>query len=702
MATFNPNVPDINPANTSFWARPAPEPKVDISKGTLYQGMGKSFDEAVEGVDDWIKHGLIQPIEETDLGNKRNEFADALNSAKAYIEQGTGYTSGDKPTLMPSGENMPTSVANVGDRIQTLHDAMTGGHLSETKYYGDVDNYLRRLRTMFPGYRDFIDQEAFRITGVHPANAEIRSQINDLNRLLSESSESKDKWHTQILAHAKYFSGDEIAYMNKLHAEHPDKFGLDQLAVEVANRAHEEFQLQIDKAEYEQGQRTATEQGKSALTLFNDEARRQVNQFMRFGTIAALGNVSPQQFIEDYSTGKIPRMPSDQAALAATQIQAKIAAITSNLSSFANEPHGDKPSIMNALKGQTDQSYDNALATQLKPLVEFRDLIHKGAADIATLTKAQYDGIEADNRVKLDKHDQETGGMGAKNEWISKNLGTQGQALWFQKNFPKINKAVDDILPVDLTNALYQPGLREGGDHHVTTMKEAFDDIKKRRGPDKAYDEIMSWHKLLINKDTSPEARVNLVHFFYSASDQNWAVLRDHNLANPERLYQQLFDPVTSKTIAKLGPEAWQEYQGAASALASTVFGKNFQTLASYQNSPDVKFGWHSDSGIDVLPGESVGQDIGRRMKNVFTGNVPEINMAKAKEAQKQINTVYQGLKAVFDHSPQKKEGEDAETTMIDMMLERGFNPNIPGIPADIMKNIIAAHSKAAMPEGFK
>ena len=410
MVTFAPEERDIQPANTAFWARPIQQPKSDVSAEVIGKGLGTAIAEGSRAIDEFVKQGVIKPMEEKDLGARRDAFADALNSARSYIEAPSSKE--DQPKLMPGGENMPNAVANVGNRLEVIQNSMAGGHISETKYMGDIDNYLRRMRTMFPGYRDYIDQEAFRITGVHEANGYIRSQISDLNRMVSEHQTERNKVETRLYDYISkgIVTGDEAKRYNELIAN--NKLTPAMLDAELAQRLYEEGNIKRKTEAYKLGEQDRTVAGEKALDAFNTKGHAAVDQLMRFTKVNEFGKESPQSFIEGWTPGSIP---SEQIAAAASVMRAKRAGIDAALDAAANAPQGDQPSWKNAIsRGKGDTAYEESKKSIMQPLDDFIKALDDKEVGLAYLTKHQYEAIENDVRLAQDRDDIRKGRKAAR------------------------------------------------------------------------------------------------------------------------------------------------------------------------------------------------------------------------------------------------------------------------------------------------
>lgn len=220
MATFAPETP-VQPEYPYFWSKPTQEPKPDIS-GEL---RGKAIEEGLKGGASAIRDGAqgITAAYEKGIQNTiyagvdplRDQYMDRLHSADQSLQ--------GRDTPDPLGRDAPRDVKGLPNTLNTLDSARANGKLSQTDYDARLNALAKEVRSKYPGYRQYVDEEFKRITGRDSANQYIRSVIQDVDSFVSARKGEGDKLANKILASGfKYKEGN--FWYQKLQ-ENPDKYG---------------------------------------------------------------------------------------------------------------------------------------------------------------------------------------------------------------------------------------------------------------------------------------------------------------------------------------------------------------------------------------------------------------------------------------------------------------------------------------------
>jgi hypothetical protein len=226
MANFNPvfdtPVPDYLKLSKSI-QQPYSPAEGDKSVGILLKTGGEVLDEGVKLADSTIKDSIKNDLEDT-IRTRRDKFIGQLddllggrgnNPASASTSDPMNARAEDTGTgdLMPAtGPEAPSGVTRSLDTVQRLSDAREqAGKFRTTSFDADIDRELKRVRSQWPGYKDYIDQEASKIVGYNVANKLVSDKVAQLNELATQSRAEKDKIENFIRSHSEVPGFAEVA-----------------------------------------------------------------------------------------------------------------------------------------------------------------------------------------------------------------------------------------------------------------------------------------------------------------------------------------------------------------------------------------------------------------------------------------------------------------------------------------------------------
>jgi len=190
MAPVNPDTPRVAPGNYENLSKPS-EVVADNTLATAVKGIGQTLGLAIEGADQTVKQVIQDQIYEA-TDRERGDFTNSLIHAKDAVLNGLGQALGISP---PTPAEVPDGVSNGLANVATLQAA--NGKISSTQYWARLTNLAKDMRSQFPGYREYIDEQVSKITGHNPANAYMTSLISDLNRA-SAATKSDDSLGKKI------------------------------------------------------------------------------------------------------------------------------------------------------------------------------------------------------------------------------------------------------------------------------------------------------------------------------------------------------------------------------------------------------------------------------------------------------------------------------------------------------------------------
>jgi hypothetical protein len=80
------------------------------------------------------------------------------------------------------GTQVPQEINNAANRLQTMKSAKESGQIGDSHYFLLLDSEARRLRSRYPGHREYVDNVMQDLTGVNPANHAISMMKAELNK----------------------------------------------------------------------------------------------------------------------------------------------------------------------------------------------------------------------------------------------------------------------------------------------------------------------------------------------------------------------------------------------------------------------------------------------------------------------------------------------------------------------------------------
>lgn len=179
MAEFNPQLQPTRAEEFLNMSKPISNLSGDKSKGMALETLGNAVEGTVKLTDDLIKNTIRNDLTQ-DIDQRKEEFTSQLESQV----QGRQPTTDATNILPESTSNIPQELKTGLNRVQTLQSAINNGagdKINDTLYSGQINSIVKNMRSRFPGYREYIDSEASRISGLPVANAYYKNLMQDIN-----------------------------------------------------------------------------------------------------------------------------------------------------------------------------------------------------------------------------------------------------------------------------------------------------------------------------------------------------------------------------------------------------------------------------------------------------------------------------------------------------------------------------------------
>lgn len=714
MAQFNPQIQDTNDPNYLGWSKAISDPKPDLSKASIVEG--------ITGVVDTTAKGLDFIFKDAATGEAYDRSRELMDQYTGQLQQsdirtriasaaGPGTPTGgikdvyDAPTdIIPADEvsgakKQPKELERLPQNLETLDSARSNGKLSETAYAGRMEAMLKDLRARYPGYREFIDKESERVTGINAANKQITSLLGDINSFANQGKELDKAVRTEIInGHHLGIPGmDQIwAKYTSGQLGSPDQAMSKILQVTGPARTLE-LQLKLRKLQREE------RQGMDADTLRDteDEANKAAqgtvyNSFNSLHLTAGSPTVEQSMDILKRANAGEPgyKLSDEQANAIGNNVMTMRANAEKSLNEYFDGVGKNGRSIRSIL-GAT--KIEQIKKQHLDNFDLVKDLIYneKYGRAYSAMNTLRAMGNDDTKTLMTAKDLGET--MRLSKTFRTAGLDEATEKL-FQGELGKgLQTKMDEFFKNKSMKFVTQP---QAADGVVETLNGAIKDLKTKtenaRTPqvNMTYDRMIDSIEYIANpKNTDRQAKYNLAKAAFS--DGNVGLLtqfdEDQKIRNPNgtvtvkpgrfAVFNRLYSPEMTAAVKDLGGTAWEDYKGISKQLwGRELFGpmlKDFDRLST--SYPGVKIGWSTDAHNFVV-------------KHDFAPS----GEAPASPQQRQlIDDKIQRLNVSLGNLANiaKAEGSDVDAFLLKQLEEHGVTVGrLSGIPAQMRANIIKAN----------
>src|SRR5574337_995993 len=204
MPTFNPQVPQANPEEFLRYSQGTHTIPVDKSTGILLDTAGNAISGVASLADQIVKQTISSDIQKG-VDQQQSQFTGQLENTAKSMGISTGNQGMD---ILPTGDqtqNIPAGITNGLNRINSLSNGITNGagnKINDTLYSANITSIAKQLRAQYPGYRDYIDTEISKVSGMPVANAYYKNLMQDINSGLQNQKSLMEKPINQLASAA--------------------------------------------------------------------------------------------------------------------------------------------------------------------------------------------------------------------------------------------------------------------------------------------------------------------------------------------------------------------------------------------------------------------------------------------------------------------------------------------------------------------
>jgi hypothetical protein len=315
MATFAPDLPNMNTPDWTKVTKPIEQPEADKSKGIALSTIGTGIAEGAT---------LAENTFESYVKDKIRSGVDALRdtTTTAYENIRNAQVTGGKPdpravqtagfdgSLLNQNTDIPQGLQTGLDRAGNLALAQAQGKANDTLYTGALNAMAKQLRAQYPGHADYIDEQISKISGINPANAYMQNLLTDINR----NSLKEDVFHKQVMDMAKSYFGDPSVFKYWQAYQHGLPGSFENLTSAVQRATSRDYQNQQKKTDRDNSH---ADQVDAADLASRDQVQHVLQRAQEnFDPIVTIpGLTTPKrisQIVQDQQEGRAPPLTGPQ------------------------------------------------------------------------------------------------------------------------------------------------------------------------------------------------------------------------------------------------------------------------------------------------------------------------------------------------------------------------------------------------------
>lgn len=702
MAVFNPDVPATKDPDFLRLSRSIQQPEADKSTGAILSGVGDVLGESVKTAD-FITKSTIEDEVHSAVDAERDKYTQTLKVADASVRP---QTPGDPLSLVNTPDKVPPSLENLAPSLANLDGARAGNKLSETGYFGRLDTLAKDFRARYPGYRDYVDQQIHKTTGIDPANAQIKSLIGDINSFATKANAERDKLESFVRSNLKIPGMFEK--WSAFQAGNATKADIYETA---ANWEATDSKLHRDAlllANYKGDEELKGMFAKTALTDQNAELAR--NDLANFTIQTPTGPMAIADYFTKVSSGQLPAPTSEQAQAIATDLEAKKAVLAKGMYDYSHRVIPGTPGQSMASQAGEDHAKSSALNA-----LENHNLFSK------MLTDEKYGYAHAAANLSKGRSTEfmkalEEGPGGKQIQAlrafysVGKDFGDGMLASVLASSMTPADK---DSITVAASKIHGQPSLRGPGfinrgidfvdPAKVFTLDMAMDAARSAEDPGKARSAVLNFPAQLSNPAMPDEVKTNLAASTFTG-DTLPKVIRSVPMDSVDKgkevpgkfaAFNTIVSKENSQEMYRLGqkdPQLWNNYKvKVEETFSNEVAVPALRELAAIQVNPNVGVKWDSQRLEFKL------EVNGRIKRSRYDAGDPSgfFSAAEGEQAARTIERLNAGISNIAKVYELDKQDKPAQNSyVLRLLMGLGLNPNTPTLPNKMLNQVIEANRK--------
>lgn len=578
--------------------------------GNEAKGFGDLF-AGIVGIGDFMAKAGVQMVKKDiedrvyDIANKeRMAYTEALESVKAGR---AGKNILDANAEMT--DEVPGEIDDLPNTLGALTGARDAGKISNTYYRGRLLEEAKNLRARYPGFRQEIDQEFSKVTGINPANAYINSLVGDINRASASGAKEKNSMNNFILQRQGYVNSKFGGTAQQVH----QKFNNGEMSTQdvlnwAAPNEREEQELKIRNSRMNDTKATRVEQEYQAVrnvdAAFGMVVGRSVDTMLSKMEINSAEDAGKLDLQVKSGAIKSERFQEIGQEIAQHRTQLKVQMLAD----------ADRTGVTKLIgKDEVIKRADAAL-TQLEVL---NDRVYNkdfgGIYNAAKAIKAQTE----DDTKELLKHPKL--GPPMRQMRVLREIGGE---QWFQKfNLELIKEGLPGHYQEYAKRWMSEitSGANRRATGMDTTFNDVIDDFKAKGMKDPAVNnKLVNMVTMIGDKDTPDLVKEEIARAAFSDGNKGFIGKlnadgidsRGRPIQGQNAVFQKWTSEEVTTGMKKLGetnPELWRKYNDwAKETLGTELIGREINDLKTIPENSNVKVGWDDKNSrffaIDARP----------------------------------------------------------------------------------------------------
>lgn len=716
MAIFNPDVPNVREPNFFRYSDSISQPKADESGGIMAKTIGGAIEGTAELADTVVKDTI-----KSDVYNKvdaeRGKFTTALSNAATYGNaEGPQAPAGQDPANtvvegtpgppvdIMAGRNtaVPNAISRGIGRVSLNEEGLKQGTVDETEYHKNLYGIAKDLRTTYPGYREYIDREISKITGVNPANALVSDYISTINSAMSKASKEQDYWRNKIVD-SGFPDNDKVLAQFERDGNHA------RVAQYLAHNNGIRSMLALKQAVYQDANNDKATRVAAGEDYANSAANVAATTHFYNSQKYTNGDMSPADIADRMADLSLhPEKANDVA----------YQGLSERYAALHTQAYNQTMRLLTTPQKRPDGSYAAPVSDTIG-MEKTKGIVDKTVGALFDKTRE----FIADKQFGP-AYSVMNGATAMQNNALMKVLQspTVGGAV---QTMSALNKTIPNFIPLltgkslangldkDLGDLLTEQGkqavAQTGGkfyglDGNIYSFKQSLDELDKASDisgkpiPGQAYKNLLEIRQAITDPKATPESIQNTVRYFYDPRvnkgslnkfmDDYYDPSKGGNVRGRSSAFADLTeDKVTSAIWSKGSKNDWNKYSTWARDEFATQFGSAVRELNGYVN-PDTGI---TSGATHKIEGRVSWNTETKQLKleNIEVGGPNgEINRG----ASTKIDNLNMGLRNMATIA--KQEGSNVDAYIFKILKDNGFSPtkDVNGVPAQIMRAMIVGN----------
>lgn len=594
MAVFNPQIQPTQDPNYLGYAKVIDAPAPDQSSALAISTSVNLLEGGAHAIDTSIKKGIEDEATRR-IDPERDKMTATLEQAKkdtavtpAPAQTVSGSTTGsllDANASMDAPE-VPDGVSQGLDRISQLKDAQKAAKINDTQYSGNVLAIAKQLRAQYPGYREYVDEQVSKISGLPVANAYYKNLMEDINRQLVQAQGQGNKIESLYLKNLR------VPNIQQYWAQY--KAGLISESTfigKIANHENLENQYTIAAGQRAEEKDKGDILVKNTTSRFTTLASNEVNLGLQ--DVTTLGGGTSAQFlikqIEDAAAGK-NNLTSTELDQRRTQLAGITQAQGRALWVRAHTPGPDGSTVASVIGEDGVKAIINNVMIPMTASVEYAK--DKDSSPIY-LTARQNEAILNQDKNKF-LVNKDTGPAARQIQTVRSILGDQYFPT-FMSNFMSTGAdgPFKDLLTQNALDAV-EPIKDIRGNPQPKVMKDAIKHAKTLPGAEDSdvFGSITNIVSNLADPKMPLQAKDAMIRWAYDPKnigrlDELKMDYRDPNtgemVPGKYRAFNIMSAPAITQSVAetaKVHPENYVKYQGTLEREFASLFRTDIAKLS--------------------------------------------------------------------------------------------------------------------------